>query len=116
MLLTGATLEGTELSVACRGTPSDTDDGADAILAVGTPFVKGDARPEPRDRLPRAREAHTVNAWYVTLSPSASPKVLVLLTLTARGHTRVITSYRVKGVDVPLPTLLMVVISDGVQG
>ena len=57
-----------ELSVACGGTPSGTDDGADAIQAVGTPFVKDDVRPEPRDRLPRARKAHTVNAWYVTLT------------------------------------------------
>ena len=46
---------------------SGTDGGADVIQTVGTPFVKGNVRPEPRDRLPRAREAHTVNAWYVTL-------------------------------------------------
>ena len=39
---------------------------------------------------------------HLALAPSASPKILVLLTLTARRHTRVITLDRVKGVDVPL--------------
>ena len=33
-----------------------------------TPVLKRNVRPGPRDRLPRARGAHTVNAWYVTLA------------------------------------------------
>ena len=38
-----------------------------SAIGLGTPVLKVYVRPGPRSRLPRARKAHTVNAWYVPL-------------------------------------------------